>query len=47
MALDEKSFVMVHPIVFYPDPVVQRPTEAVVAGDEQLPSVVEDLFDSM
>jgi hypothetical protein len=28
-------------------PVVQRPAEAVAAGDEQLPSVVEDLFDSM
>jgi len=38
---------MVRPIVLYPDPVLQQPTEAVAASDNQLLSLVEDLFDSM
>jgi peptide deformylase len=44
---DEKSLVMVRPIVLYPDPVLQQPTQEVAVGGEQLRSLVEDLFDSM
>lgn len=38
---------MIRPIVLYPDPVLQRPTQAIGFYDNQLLSLVEDLFDSM
>jgi peptide deformylase len=38
---------MIRPIVLYPDPVLQQPTQAVGFYDNQLLSLVEDLFDSM
>jgi peptide deformylase len=47
MTSGEKRFVMVRPIVLYPDPVLLRPTEAVAAFDETLLFLIEDLFDSM
>jgi peptide deformylase len=38
---------MVHPIVKFPDPVLQRPAEAVTKFDQELRELVEDMFESM
>jgi peptide deformylase len=38
---------MVHPIVKFPDPVLQRPTEPVTVFDKELETLIEDMFDSM
>jgi peptide deformylase len=38
---------MVHPIVKFPDPVLQRPTEPVTIFDKELETLIEDMFDSM
>ncbi len=43
----ERSVAVVRPIVLYPNPVLQRSTEAVAVCDEHLLSLVKDLFDSM
>ncbi|HEV2273751.1 MAG TPA: peptide deformylase [Acidobacteriaceae bacterium] len=38
---------MVHPIVKFPDPVLQRPSEPVTQFDEELKTLVDDMFESM
>ena len=38
---------MIYPIVKYPDPVLQRPTEPVTEFDSKLRRLVEDMFASM
>jgi peptide deformylase len=38
---------MVHPIVKYPDPVLQRPAEPVTEFDDALRTLVDDMFESM
>jgi peptide deformylase len=38
---------MVHPIVKFPDPVLQRPTEPVTQFNEELRTLVDDMFESM
>jgi peptide deformylase len=38
---------MVYPIVKFPDPILQRPTEPVTAFDEDLRRLVDDMFESM
>ncbi|HEX3942021.1 MAG TPA: peptide deformylase [Acidobacteriaceae bacterium] len=38
---------MVHPIVKFPDPILQRPTEPVAQFDEELKALVDDMFESM
>ena len=38
---------MVHEIVKYPDPILQKPTEQVTAFDAELRALVDDMFESM
>ena len=38
---------MVHPIVKFPDPVLQRPSEPVTQFDRRLRTLVDDMFESM
>jgi peptide deformylase len=38
---------MVHPIVKFPDPVLQRPTQPVTRFDQDLETLIEDMFESM
>src|ERR1700724_3001524 len=38
---------MIHPIVKFGNPVLERPAEAVTAFDRELKKLVEDLFESM
>lgn len=38
---------MVHPIVKFPDPVLQRPAEPVTQFDQDLKTLVDDMFESM
>jgi peptide deformylase len=38
---------MVYPIVKFPDPILQRPTEPVTAFDGDLRTLVDDMFESM
>lgn len=38
---------MVHPIVKFPDPVLQRPAERVTQFDQELKTLVDDMFESM
>lgn len=38
---------MVHPIVKFPDPILQRPTEQVTRFDQELSTLVDDMFESM
>lgn len=38
---------MIREIVKYPDPILQKPAEPVVEFDDELRSLVEDMFDSM
>ena len=38
---------MVYPIVKFPDPVLQRPSEPVTAIDDELRRLVDDMFESM
>jgi peptide deformylase len=38
---------MVYPIVKFPDPILQRPTETVTAFDGDLRTLVDDMFESM
>ena len=38
---------MVHPIVKFPDPVLQRPSESVTQFDQGLRTLVDDMFESM
>jgi peptide deformylase len=38
---------MVHPIVKFPDPILQRPSEAVTVFDDDLRRLVDDMFESM
>jgi peptide deformylase len=38
---------MVYPIVKFPDPILQRPTEPVNAFDDDLRRLVDDMFESM
>jgi peptide deformylase len=38
---------MVYPIVKFPDPILQRPTEAVTVFDDDLRRLVDDMFESM
>src|ERR1700723_4509050 len=38
---------MVYPIVKFPDPVLQRPSEPVTAFDDELRRLVDDMFESM
>lgn len=38
---------MILPIVKYPDPILQRPTELVTEFDEELRTLVDDMFESM
>jgi peptide deformylase len=38
---------MVYPIVKFPDPILQRPTEPVTAFDADLRTLVDDMFESM
>ncbi len=38
---------MIRPIVKYPDPILQRPTEPVTTFDEELRTLVDDMFESM
>jgi peptide deformylase len=38
---------MVHPIVKFPDPILQRPTEPVTQFDQDLETLIEDMFESM
>lgn len=38
---------MIREIVKYPDPILQRPTEKVVEFDDELRTLVEDMFESM
>jgi peptide deformylase len=38
---------MVYPIVKFPDPILQRPAEAVTVFDDELRRLVDDMFESM
>ena len=38
---------MIREIVLYPDPILQRPTEKIVAFDEELRTLAADMFESM
>jgi peptide deformylase len=38
---------MVHPIVKFPDPILQRPAELVTQFDPDLKTLVDDMFESM
>ena len=38
---------MVYPIVKFPDPILQRPSEAVTVFDDELSRLVADMFESM
>ena len=38
---------MVYPIVKFPDPILQRPAEAVTVFDDDLRRLVDDMFESM
>jgi peptide deformylase len=38
---------MVYPIVKFPDPILQRPSEAVTVFDDELRRLVDDMFESM
>ncbi len=38
---------MVYPIVKFPDPILQRPTEPVTVFDDELRRLVDDMFESM
>lgn len=38
---------MIRPIVKYPDPILQRPTELVTEFNEELRALVDDMFESM
>jgi peptide deformylase len=38
---------MVYPIVKFPDPILQRPSEPVTAFDDELRRLVDDMFESM
>jgi peptide deformylase len=38
---------MIRPIVKYPDPILQRPTELVTEFDKELRTLVDDMFESM
>lgn len=38
---------MIRPIVKYPDPILQRPTELVTEFNEELRTLVDDMFESM
>ena len=38
---------MIRPIVKYPDPILQRPTELITEFDEELRTLVDDMFESM
>jgi peptide deformylase len=38
---------MVYPIVKFPDPILQRPTEPVTAFDDDLRRLIDDMFESM
>jgi peptide deformylase len=38
---------MVYPIVKFPDPILQRPTEPVTVFDDDLRKLVDDMFESM
>lgn len=38
---------MVYPIVKFPDPILQRPTEHVTVFDDELRRLVDDMFESM
>lgn len=38
---------MIHPIVLYPDPILQRPTAPVTEFDDALRTLVADMFESM
>src|ERR1700676_4193211 len=38
---------MVYPIVKFPDPILQRPSEPVTAFDDDLRKLVDDMFESM
>src|SRR6202167_5112769 len=38
---------MIREIVIYPDPILQRPTEKVVAFDDELRTLAADMFESM
>src|ERR1700722_3023904 len=38
---------MVYPIVKFPDPILQRPTEPVTAFDDDLRRLLDDMFESM
>ena len=38
---------MIHPIVKYGDPVLEKPSEPVTVFDEELRKLVEDMFESM
>lgn len=38
---------MIYPIVKYPDPILQRPSEPVTVFDKQLQQLVDDMFASM
>ena len=38
---------MIYPIVKFPDPILQRPTESVTVFDDGLRRLVDDMFESM
>jgi peptide deformylase len=38
---------MVHPIVKFPDPILQRPSEPVTQFDQDLETLIDDMFESM
>ena len=38
---------MIHPIVKFGDPVLEKPAEAITAFDDDLRKLVEDMFESM
>jgi peptide deformylase len=38
---------MVYPIVKFPDPILERPTEPVTVFNEELKTLVDDMFESM
>jgi peptide deformylase len=38
---------MIREIVLYPDPILQRPTEKIVAFDDELRTLAADMFESM
>ena len=38
---------MIRPIVLYPDPILQRPSEPIVEFDDKLRAFVDDMFESM